>query len=77
MKPPVNPCTKDCTKRCVGCKSTCMRYRVYERMYAKYESKKLKDKEIRDLGFAFRENWEKKHIEDVRYGRTRYVRSTR
>lgn len=77
MKPPVNPCIKHCTKRCVGCKSKCMRYRVYERMYTKYESKKQKENEIRDLDFALKNNWVKRRAEDVRYGRTRYVRSTR
>lgn len=77
MKPPVNPCTKHCTKRTIGCHAKCMRYRVYERMYTKYESKKQKDNEIRDLDFALKNNWVKRQVENVRYGRTRYVRSTR
>lgn len=76
MNRPNAPC-QYCTKRSVGCKSTCMRYKVYERMHNKYRDTIERDKEIRDLGFAFRENWEKKHIEDVRYGRTRYIRSTK
>lgn len=76
MSKPNAPC-KCCTKRTIGCHAKCMRYRVYERMYTKYESKKQKDNEIRDLDFALKNNWVKRQAEDVRYGRTRYVRSTR
>ena len=54
------PCTKDCPKRQVGCRSSCCKYKIYETLKAKEYADKNAEREMANLSFAYTENFKKR-----------------
>lgn len=51
---PNAPC-KCCSKRYVGCRKQCVKWKVYEIMHRKYRASVVAEAEQRDFNFAVRE----------------------
>lgn len=47
------PCTKDCPKRSVECRSSCTKYKIYNGLKAREYEKRQKERECAELEYGF------------------------